>query len=124
MSTKETTIRDALVQGVWADYWAMEEEEKGASFSGCNLIDVAPKAPKWALKWAKDLAAQIRHLNGGATLEQLYGFACDMGYPNDAEHFGYHLGMQSVGHGVSWTDDIKGRPTEELIKLPRTEFYR
>ncbi len=55
----EKTIRDALVQGVWADFWASEQEEKGRSFSGCDLLEVAPKAPRWALKWAKDLAVQI-----------------------------------------------------------------
>lgn len=80
------------------------------------------------------------------SLDNLYEVAVkDFGYKNDKEHFGYHLGMQSVGHGVSWEDDadyelLRGFEKKKLtdaerkklgsfgietneIELPRSEFY-
>jgi len=123
-TTKEhdTTILEAIPSGVWADYWAMQEEEKGKSFSGMNLIDVAPKPPAWARKWAKKAADEIVRLNGSKYLDKLYQIAEECGYQNDKEHFGYHLGMQVVGHGVSWKDDADSG-CRDKIKLPYHEFY-
>jgi hypothetical protein len=109
--------------GVWADYWATAQEEKGRSFSGQNLMDVAPKVPGWANKWAKVVADSIVAANPWThSLGHLYLHVKQNGYPYDEEHFGYHLGMQAAGHGVSWSDDCK--LPHSTIKIPSREFYR
>ncbi len=116
-------ILTGIPRGVYADAWAMEEEEKGESFSGMDLYEIAPETPAYADKWARKTAREIIKLNPKfKNLTELYEFAKSKGYGNDAEHFGYHLGMQSVGHGVSWSDDARAGHHDD-IKLPSTEFY-
>jgi hypothetical protein len=122
MSTRDDIVY-GMARGPWADMWATEQEERGASFGGgTDLYEIAPDAPQWVVDWASKLATQIEILND-ATLETLYDKVCALGYGNDAEHFGYHLGMQSVGHGVSWSDDVKWPRSKELrIALPHAEL--
>jgi hypothetical protein len=116
-----SSILGGIPAGVWADHWATGEEEKGESFSGVNLMDVAPAPPAWAKKWAKKVADEIVEANH-KSLDELYELAESCGYPNDREHFGYHLGMQVAGHGVSWEDDADSGCSLK-IKLPHREFY-
>lgn len=119
----DAEILAGIPRGVFADWWATEQEEKGRSFSGQRIDLLAPATPAWAKKWGREVAAAIVAANGGKSLTSLYQYAKGVGYPYDAEHFGYHLGMQVAGHGVSWTDDIKSGHRED-IKLPYREFYR
>ena len=65
------------------------------------------------------IADAIVQMNG-ASLDDLYHLAVQARYPYDREHFGYHLGMQAVGHGVSYSDDCDLR--HDAIKIPRDEF--
>lgn len=133
-TSHDAEILAGIPSGVWADYWATEQEEKGRSFGGgVNLIDVAPNPPKWAKDWAKRVADKIVELNNNKSLEQIYEMAKKIGYKNDKEHFGYDLGMQTVGHGVSWTDDVpfqrldelrKKTGREDLFAIPSIDFYR
>jgi hypothetical protein len=118
----DSEILDGISRGVWADHWAMEKEEKGASFSGVDIMDAAPRTPAWAKKWGKKIADEIVEGNGGRSLEQLYELVAANGYPHDRSHFGYHLGMQAAEHGVSWSDDTK--LPHDAIKIPRHQFYR
>ncbi len=53
----------------------------------------------------------------------LYALVKVFGYPYDRERFGFDLGMQAIGHGISWSDYVRKIP-HETIRLPRTEFYR
>ncbi len=115
-------ILAGIPRGVWTDLWATEQEEKGRSFSGQELTSIAPKTPSWAKRWAKKVADDIVSLNG-KSLEDLYDLVVEHGYPHDKDQFGLHLGMESVGHGVSWSDDTRGL-SYDAIKLPRTDFYR
>ena len=118
-------ILAGISRGVWADLWANEQEEKGKSFSGQDITEAAPNTPAWAKKWAKGVADEIVELNGGkhAPLATLYEFVKAHGFPHGKETFGILLGLQAVGHGVSWSDDTRGLP-DNAIKLPRTDFYR
>lgn len=120
IATIEADVAAGIPSGVWADAWASQEEENGASFSGCDLMDVAPKPSNEAVRWGVGIAADIVKANG-KTLAALYAMARDAGYPYDASHFGYHLGMQAVGHGVSFSDDCK--LPHDSIKVPHSEFY-
>jgi len=110
-----------MARGVWADHWAQEKEEAGVSFSGRDIYEAAPEAPSWAEKWAKRLANSISALNGNVSLNRLYLAAKEAGFPKDRETFGFYLGMEAVGHGVNWTDDISGEHPEILV--PDYEFY-
>ena len=140
--THDSAILKGIPRGVWADLWATEQEEKGRSFGGQELTSIAPPTPAWAKKWAKGVADEIVRLNadllkkisqenffrlgvkpGKSSLDSLYELVKRFGYPYDREHFGYHLGMQAAGHGVSWSDDTR-RLRHETIKLPYREFYR
>jgi hypothetical protein len=112
-----------MARGVWADLWATEAEEAGESFSGVDIYDAAPDAPDWAEAWAKKLAAAICHLNGDQKLDALFRAAKEAGFPRDREAFGYYLGMQAVGHGVHWTDDVPFTNSKPKILVPSYEFY-
>ena len=114
-------ILRGLARGPWADAWASEQEEKGRSFSGMDLYEVAPEAPRWAEKWAKKLASSIVALNH-LSLDDLYAVACEAGFQKSEETFGFYLGMQAVGHGVAWTDDLSARDTPKIL-IPSYEFY-
>jgi len=123
-------ILRGMARGPWASLWADEQEEKGESFSGVDIYEAAPEAPAWARRWAENLASKIvllnvdrRRLSDKPGLEGLYEEALLCGFQKDKEAFGFYLGMQSIGHGVSWTDDLRGKPAIE-IKLPYDEFYR
>lgn len=115
-------ILEGIPRGVWADYWALQQEEKGKSFSGQDIYELAPKTPTWAKVWGKKIADEIVRLNG-RSLEGLYDMVKEAGYPRGKETFGYHLGMQAAGHGVSWSDDVRGL-RHDAIKIPSHEFYR
>lgn len=115
-------ILAGIPRGVWADLWATEQEEKGRSFSQQDITDVAPRTPPWAKKWAKDVADKIVAMNG-KSLADLYELVKKHGFPHDEESFGILLGLQAVGHGVSWSDDTRGLP-DSAIQLPNTDFYR
>lgn len=117
----DAEILAGIPSGVWASMWADEQEEKGRSFSGQNIMDHSPPVPAWAKKWAKKIADEIVSMNG-LSLEALYEMVKAAKYPYDKEHFGYHLGMQSAGHGVSWSDDCDLH--HNAIKTPYHEFYR
>lgn len=122
LKTHDAEILNAIPSGVWADYWATEQEEKGRSFgAGANIMDVAPKLPTWAKKWGKEIADKIVALNN-KSLEDLYEMAEAAGYHKGKEDFGFVLGMQTVGHGLSYADDCK--LPYGAIKLPHAEFYR
>jgi len=117
-------ILAGIPAGVWADLWATEQEEKGRSFSGMDIVEEAPNPPAWAKKWGKEIADKIVALNH-KSLEELYQMVVAAGYPHDRDQFGLHLGMQAVGHGISWSDDVSyAKLSHDAIKLPRTDFYR
>lgn len=123
MSKKhDPQILAGIPRGVWTDLWALEQEDKGRSFEGQELTSIAPKTPAWAKKWGSKVADDIVRLND-KSLAELYGLVVEHGYPHDKDQFGLHLGMQAVGHGISWSDDTRGLP-ESAIELPRTDFYR
>ena len=122
MSTHDKEILAGISRGVWSDLWATEQEEKGRSFSQRDITEAAPRTPPWAKKWAKGVADKIVSLNG-QSLTALFDLVKKHGFPHDEESFGILLGLQAVGHGVSWSDDTRGLP-EGAIQLPRTDFYR
>lgn len=120
----DTEILEGMARGVFVSAWADKKEEKGQSFSGQDIYKIAPRTPSYAKKWARDLRETILNLNEAPSLTYLYEFAKSKGYKKKPEDFGFHLGMQSIGHGVGWHDDADYKLTKrDDIKLPHTEFY-
>lgn len=144
MSNNYPTIPDTIVNAIarawFVSAWASKQEEKGRSFSGQELMDVAPKTPRHAREAAliylgrlecankRDIcgllhdAAKADYATAGIT-DGMYvepdGF---VGAYTDSEYartFGHYIGMEALGHGVSWFDD---HAEFELI-IPRTEYY-
>lgn len=117
----DSEILHGMSRGVWANHWASAQEEKGRSFSGQNLFDIAPKTPAWAVKWANKLADTIQKLNG-IDVDALFEMAREAGFDKDRESFGFYLGMQAVGAGVRWTDDLSSRDAPKIL-VPSYQFY-
>jgi len=111
-----------MAKGPWALEWSNREEEKGRSFSGQDIYELAPNPPSDAVAWAEDIAAQLKRMNNVAGLEVLYAVAQREGFNKDRENFGLYLGCQAAGHGISWCDDLQPG-TEKLIDIPHHEFY-
>lgn len=126
--TAKNTVLDSLIlqgmaRGPFASWWATNMEDQGRSFSGQDIMEVAPNTPRWAHAWAKKLGKSIASLNG-ATLSELYASAQDVGYRNNAETFGTHLGMEAIGSGIAWTDDAYSYGgTALVISVPSYEMW-
>ena len=111
-----------LAKGPWADFWANRQEEKGRSFSQQNIYDICPEPPRAAKAWAQETADQIVAMNNSLSLEALYLAARHDGFSRSREEFGFYLGCQASGMGISWDDDLT--PNNELkIEVPQREFY-
>jgi len=126
MGDDDNEIIDGMARAVFADQWAQRQEQRGNSFSGMDVYDEAPKTPSKARTWAKRNAVDILRLNPNfKNLTEMFEFVVDeRGYNRDAESFGSDLGMESVGHGVSWRDRADYRKTKrDDIKTPHNEFY-
>lgn len=132
MSREQKRIREDILMGMGraahVTHWANEEEEKGRTYPGQDLMDVAPRRTTMASsKWAVKVGHEIERLNG-KSLPELYEIAeranAEGGggqTTQDPKTFGHYLGMQAMGHGVAWDDDIAGG--HDLIKVPYSEFY-
>jgi len=112
-------ISEGMARGPFANWWATENGED-RNLSGQDNYDAAPETPSWARRWAKKLAGSIVALNG-ASLSDLYEAAVQVGYPRDREAFGVHLGMEAIGSGLRWDDDVSGR--DLTIKVPDYELW-
>lgn len=104
-------IIDSMARTAWASHWASEQEEKGRSFSGQEIMGQAPKTPAAAKEWAVGAATKLNCANGLGwmddpywTMQHLFNLAVQAGGKNDPEAFGHYIAMQMNGHGVSWTD--------------------
>lgn len=121
IATHDPDILRGMARGPWAVHWANLQEERGRSFSGMDIYEEAPEAPRWVKKWALALADAIISLNG-ASLGEIYQAARGDGFAKDEESFGFYLGMQATGAGVRWDDDTSPNATIS-IKVPSDELY-
>jgi len=117
----DSTILQGMARGPYASWWSTNMEDQGRSFSGQDIMEAAPNTPRWAHAWAKKLGKSISSLNR-ATLSNLYASAQDVGYYGTAETFGVHLGMETVGSGIAWTDDLKGATSLKIL-VPSYEMW-
>lgn len=99
----------------WADY---AEEQLGASFSGMELMDVAPETPPELFEKAKGLYNEIEETNN-VNLSTFTPPGIDPAEGFDKGLFGHYLCMEALGHGVSWKDDHE----DHGLKLPMIKSY-
>ena len=125
MQASEEYDRDEFVEAaaraMFVSAWADAMEEAGESFSGVELMDVAPETPLEAEKAARELARAIEATND-AQLKELWLQAATasgrhLSEPT-VEDFGHYSAMAALGHGVAWEDDHP----DVGIALPSVEF--
>jgi hypothetical protein len=121
MSRRE--IIEGIATILWGSAWADHaEEHRCCNLSGCRIEDCMPAIPYTAWKEAFKLAREIERDNG-AKLDVLYQREVNMHDLNpqrvreSAERFGNCLAWESMGAGVSWTDDNP----EHALKIPYGE---
>jgi hypothetical protein len=122
MSLRDEIV-DAMARTLYVTDWADREEEKGRTYPGENLFDVAPATTREAYRAGNKLADRIEERNK-MSLDALYALAATAPGQHlrepTPEDFGYAITMQSLGHGVGWSDDHPEIP----MKLPHIEYHR
>jgi len=115
----EEEIIEGMARALWVSDWAQREEEKGVSFSGMELMDIAPPTPQGAEDAARLLAGGIIQANKASLTRLLAKASKADGDYADPEDFGHYLAMMALDTGVSWFD----RHEEFPLKVPPFEAY-
>jgi len=128
------SIVNAMARAMFVCAWADEEEEKGISHGGEELMDVAPETPEDAIHQAWRLVGHFEVLNktnmaslfvramiadGKLTKEDWTYEELDAASERWASDFGHYLAMRALGHGVAWEDDHANCG----IVYPHFEYY-
>jgi len=141
LSPIENVMIDGMARAFFVSAWADRQEERGktAGWSGNDLMDLAPKTPRYARDFALMFAGSLSgslpvilnnaawaDVTEGLTLaEPFYRFehpeleakARDLQTDEYARDLGHYLAMQGLGSGVSWFDNH----AKFEIKIPYTE---
>lgn len=117
---------DAVARAYFVDQWARSQEDKGRSFSGQDIMNVAPRTPRrfigeaWRVVGHFECAARMSiHCIIAKVHRTEYGAASGFGDDDFASKLGHYMAMQAMGHGVSWADDHK----DLWFKVPHCEVY-
>jgi hypothetical protein len=121
------TMTEAMAKAFHVCAWADAREERGMHFPPQTKIDqVAPETSEEAKAHAQQIAKQIVEMNKLSLFDLAQkAVAADTGKArpaiseDTAHELGWYMGMQSLGHGVSWMDDH----ADFGLELPLTEFY-
>lgn len=109
-------ILHSMARAAYSDWWICEQERKfeetgtPVPWGPGESIDpyIPTRTPASAKKWALDAVAQWER-ETGMPIDLLYWLAANAEGHHDrepsTEQFGWYLGMQTLGHGVSWFDD-------------------
>lgn len=102
--------------------WADRQEERGITYPGQELFDVAPETPKKARETAWELLKELE-LKNKTTMFEAYDQALQNAKlentAKNREEFGYLLAMESMGHGLSLEDHFP----DHGLEVPEMEFY-
>lgn len=117
-----TSFIEGAARALFVQAWGDREEERGRTYPGEDLMDVAPKTPKKAYIAAGKLLGELVAANN-ASVHELIQRAAKADHVDedeiDVENFGHYVAMQYVGSGVGWTDDHAAFG----LKVPHGEFY-
>ena len=110
-------ILTGLARNIYLNAYADTVEDRGGSFGGGEINDMAPNTPPSAeakaIEWLQELEEENR-----LDIERIWAKArfADW-FENqlipDPEDFGNDLSMMMIGHGVSWFDDHARFPLKE-----------
>ena len=118
-------VVDGMARALFIDAWVEEQEEAGESFSGVEILDVAPPTSDDARDEALRFYGSVEQANR-SEMEVLLAKAARADGYRDADEapseshgsyawtFGWYLAMQGLGHGVGWFDDHREFP----LKVP------
>jgi hypothetical protein len=127
-------VLGGMARAYFVDAWAQCEEDDGRSYPGQDMCDVAPETAKDAYNKAlyhyaeieaatraraREISTLIRklgsYLNEPAQTDaipqcipiqqEVDRLGIDQEYGDEEYTFGWYLGMESLGHGVTWADD-------------------
>ena len=118
-----TDVEDGMAKAMFAVAWADMVEERGGSLTG-EIMNLIPEVDPAAEKKTEELVKEIEELNGRKMeeiVDDMYvreGVDPESGPAELEESFGHYLAMQSLGHGVAWSDDHE----DHNLKLPYIEF--
>jgi len=119
-SLKKQANKSSVVQGfadaLFKSSWASFEKEKGTSFSGMEILDVAPDTPQEVVSFADRQISQIESANG-ISFDSFVPPGEDEG-SFDPWELGWYIGMQYLGQGVSWSDDHQ----DHGLQVPHGQF--
>lgn len=103
-------VKDGMASAFFATAWAdmVEEEGMDVNLSGEEITNIMPEIDPSAEASAEKLYKRIEKDNGRSMeriVEEMYmREGGDEDYEFE-ELFGHYLAMESMGHGVSWSDD-------------------
>ena len=131
LSKLEEIVVSAMARTLFVGAWANKQEERGKTYPGQDIMDIAPKTPKYAREQALRLLGGLEAMNRSNIHPILALAARADGYDSlDVvpdrwfEDFGFCIAMRALGEGVNWFDShprftVDGR---ELV-VPDFEFY-
>jgi hypothetical protein len=101
-----------FLEAIWLDSYMSWADEHGLDYTTGHipqhvrgLSDIPQAVPTSAKRLAKKYASILVKMNR-ASLTELWRRASRAdGERADPVKLGFHLAMQSAGHGISWTDD-------------------
>jgi len=106
-SLKKQAYKDSVVDGfadaLFKSSWASFEEEQETSFSGMEILDVAPDTPQEVKSFAARKISEIEAANGISFDSFIPPGEQEGSF--DPWELGWYIGMEYLGQGVSWEDD-------------------
>lgn len=120
-ASDRSEVVSGAANALWATAWADEMDELGLSshLSGTEITEVMPPIPQEAHVLAEKLIERIETTNAiSFDTFVLPGF--EEGEVFDGDNLGWYLAMESMGHGVAWTDN---HAEDHGLKTPYFENY-
>jgi hypothetical protein len=113
---------EGAARAAFVSSWADRQEERGKTYPGRDLMDVAPSTPLSAYVWAGKLIGRLEAANN-ANIWMIGSRAAKADRVAwkrfDGVEFGHYMAMEALGHGVSWFDDHK----RFKVKIPHMEYH-
>lgn len=110
---------NSMAKTFWVLAWSDYEEEQGRSYPGQELFNMAPDTPQSAIEYAHKFYLKVENENG-ISLQDFTPKGLDEDDNDFHADLGHYLVMESLGHGIAWTDD---RDEDHGLKLPYVENY-
>lgn len=106
-------IAAGFAQALFVSAWVSAYEQENCRHKrpwgpGAEILDFAPTVPQSVRVYAQGVLVYIGAINGNRKVENVYIENLELpGHltPPTPHNFGWYLGMEWTGEGVSWSDD-------------------